>query len=416
MKTKFCCMSLPTIALRQRAVGGAVVNGRCNQRERGFSLIVSMLSLSVLIGMLGLAFDLGHMFIVRSELQAFADASAMASGAQLDGTSAGIIKANNTATAGPIGATVPNGFDFDVNPIANVNATFATSSTGTYDSFSIASSYPTNNYRFIKVTAREPVPVYFITILNLFSSQPGVVQGGTQSGTVSSQFTLTAIASAGQQGHSSITNGGLVPFSPAAHNANDTTNFGFVPGIYYTIKWGNGNSTSCAGDSGFNPGNSASQHDFVDLGQGNSNNLLRNAIKYGGYPNAYSTPSSVTAGDSLYSVPGNRGSSIFGAAAERSLQDPDQTSTTWAQYVAAGTGNGRRVITTPIHDPATNTGHGSNEYSTIVGFGNFLLDVGSTISGNSGSMCATYIGPASMTGGAAPATDGTKVYTIALSR
>ena len=37
--------------------------------EKGFSLFVTMLALSSMIGMLGLSFDLGHMFIVRTELQ-----------------------------------------------------------------------------------------------------------------------------------------------------------------------------------------------------------------------------------------------------------------------------------------------------------------------------------------------------------
>jgi hypothetical protein len=182
--------------------------------------------------------------------------------------------------------------------------------------------------------------------------------------------------------------------------------------VQYTLKWGNGNSTTCAGDIGFNPGNAPSEHGFVDLGQGNSNDLLREAITYSTYPTPDSDP--VTVGTRLEVVPGNRGSSIFGALEARSLQDPDQTSRTYAQYVAAGTGNGRRIVTAAINDPWTSSGSGSNRASTVVGFGNFLIDPGNTINGSSGPICATYIGPASKSGAASGGTDGTKVYEVKL--
>ena len=68
--------------------------------ERGFSLLVTAAAAIVLVGMLGLAFDAGHMMIVKDELQTFADASAMAAVTQMDGTQTGIQTANSTATQG----------------------------------------------------------------------------------------------------------------------------------------------------------------------------------------------------------------------------------------------------------------------------------------------------------------------------
>ncbi len=44
------------------------------------------LTTAVMFGMLGLAFDLGRVFIVKNELQAFVDASAMASCRMMDGS------------------------------------------------------------------------------------------------------------------------------------------------------------------------------------------------------------------------------------------------------------------------------------------------------------------------------------------
>ena len=371
---------------------------RGRQRREGFVLMLFAAGAVVMIGMFGLAVDLGRMFIVKNELQTFADASALAAIRQLDGTKTGVQGAHAAATAGPHGATTPNGWNFDTTVITQVNAKYASSFTGTYDSYAVASSPATNSYRFISVTASAAVPIYFL----------GVISG------IPAQQNLAASATAGQIPQRAVARGGLVPFSPDAHNAADTKNFGLIPNTKYTLKWGNGNSTSCAGDAGFNPGNVPSEHGFVDLGQGNGSSSLRDVIVYGGYPNATSSPASISAGVQLGGVPGNRGASMFSATAERSAQDPDQTSTTWEQYKAAGIGNGRRIVSAPINDPAQAGGNGANQYVTIIGFANFLLHPASNISGNSGSLCATYIGPGDLSGASSGAADGTQIYTTAL--
>jgi hypothetical protein len=146
------------------------------------------------------------------------------------------------------------------------------------------------------------------------------------------------------------------------------------------------------------------------LGQGNSTSRIRSAIEYGGYPNADTTPSSLYVGLALSGDPGNKGSSVFDAVAARSNQDPDQTSTTWAQYKATATGNGRRIITVPIHDWTQMTGKGTNVPYPVIGFANFLLDLSANIKGNSGAICGTYIGPGSLNGGTSAGTSGTNFY------
>ena len=152
---------------------------------------------------------------------------------------------------------------------------------------------------------------------------------------------------------------------------------------------------------------------FVNLGQGNSTSAIDQVIEYGGYPNSSSTPSTLYDGEDLSGDPGNKGSSVFSALAARSDQDPDQTDTTIAAYEQSllnGTANGRRIVTAPIVNPATWAGNGNNANATMIGFGNFLLDPGATISGSSGPICATYIGPADINGIASGGTDGTKIY------
>jgi Flp pilus assembly protein TadG len=378
----------------QAPEGEAYTRGR-RKSQGGFSLLLIASAGTVMIGMLGLAFDLGRMFIVKNELQTFVDASAVAACRDMDGTQLGVQNAHGTATAGPLGSTVPNGWNFDVNAISNVTDTYATSYNGTYDSYATASGSGANNYRFIRVTANATLPLYFLGVIpNLPTSQ-----------------FLQASAVGGQNPSSTMTPGRMLPFAPDAHNVADTTNFGLTVGSSYTLKWGNGNTTTCAGDTGFTPpGSPPSEHGFVDIGEGNSNSNVRTAIAYGGYPNANSDPSSIETGDTLGGVPGNRGTSIFDALAARVDQDTDTASTTYAQYEAAGTGNGRRIVTVAIGGPWS--GNGNNAHTTVVGWANFFLNT--SYSGTSGPICATYIGPATVNGNGSGGTDGTKVYSVML--
>jgi Flp pilus assembly protein TadG len=360
--------------------------------ERGFSLILIGLALFVMIGMVGLAIDVGRMFVYKSELQAFADNAAMAAITKMDGSQAGVQAANALALTGPDGASLANKVNFDSTTISTVTTGYATSFNGTYDNYATAGSAATNTYRFLKVTASSNVALSFLPAL------PGI----------STLYAVSASATSGQQATSSLTNGGLLPFAPDAHNPADTKNFGLTPGQEYSLKWNGGNTASCPGDVGWPvPGNPPSEHGFVDIGEGNSNSNVRNAIVSGGYPNSGSNPSSLAAGDTLGGVPGNRGSSIFDALNTRAGQDTDDTSMTYAQYVAGGTGNGRRVVTVAIG--GTWNGNGNNAATTILGFANFFLDT--TYSGSSGGICATYIGPADSMGTSSGGTDGTKIYT-----
>ena len=378
--------------------------GRTN--EGGFTIPVVATSLTVMLGILGLAEDMGRMFVIRSELQAFSDAAALAAVVQMDGTRTGIQAANTLAGSGPGAGTTGNAVNFSTQTVANVSVGYGAAFNGTYDAYATAVGPASNTYRFVRVTATAAVTMYFLGVL------PGIAT--TQ--------TLSATATAGQLPGSSVTSGGLEPFIPDAHDITDHKNFGFTPDQRYTLKWGsgngngkengNGNWTNCPGDSGFSPPeNSPSAHGFVDVGQGSGSSQLNQAIEYGGYPNASSTPASVSPGTVLISNPGNHGASAVQALSVRSAQDSDQTSTSWEAYKSASIGNYRRVVTVPVGDPASWSDNGANAGVTVIGFANFLLDPANTISGSSGPICATYIGPGNLTGVGAGGTDGSSVYT-----
>src|SRR5690348_9845814 len=85
----------------------AGVSNKCksvrNERtaRRGYVLIALMLSITFLLGVGGLAFDVGRMYVTKSEAQSFVDSAAMSAATELDGTSAGIARAQNAIAGNP---------------------------------------------------------------------------------------------------------------------------------------------------------------------------------------------------------------------------------------------------------------------------------------------------------------------------
>jgi Putative Flp pilus-assembly TadE/G-like len=74
---------------------------RPNRHQRGFILIAMSVSMFLLLAVVGMAFDLGRVYIARNEAQIFADAGSMAAAKQLDGTAAGLDRARAAVTALP---------------------------------------------------------------------------------------------------------------------------------------------------------------------------------------------------------------------------------------------------------------------------------------------------------------------------
>lgn len=96
----------------------------------------------------------------------------------------------------------------------------------------------------------------------------------------------------------------------------------------------------------------------------------------------------------------------------RSLQDPEQTAYTMAEYEASTTRNGRRLVTVPINNPALTDRNGSNATYTIIGFANFLLPP-AYLAGRK-DICAIYLGPASSTGFTSGGSNGTSTDSLML--
>jgi Flp pilus assembly protein TadG len=348
--------------------------------QRGSTLLLVVVTLPAIIGVLGLAADLGRIYIVKNELQTFVDASSLLASLELDGTSQGLANAQAAAATGPVGATA-NKWDFSTKTVSNVQPTFAQTLAGPYQ----ASPGSASGYRFVQVTASAQVQLYFLPIL------PGVTSP-----------TVTATAIAGQGAESSVGEG-AAPFSPDAHTPADP-DFGFTIGEQYTLKWAPSGQRDkpggrCPGDATFDPGGGSSDRGYIDVGQGNGNSALHDAI----VNNDYNLAEPLTVGSSLDMVPGNK--HVGPAVDERFNQDTDTVAATYRTY----TGNGRRVLVVAVNN--------AGDPGQVVGFAAFFLPPNNPCVGeNKLPCCAEYLGPAVLSGKHKGAATAAGLYKVKLFR
>src|SRR5580765_981822 len=138
--------------MRSRSI--ELARGGKNKRS-GFVLITMGFTVIALVGVLGMAVDIGRMFIAKNETQAFCDSAALAAALALDGTTVGIA-AGQTAMANST-----NSWNLDSTNVANPTLTFATSLAGPW----IASPNPATGYLYARVSATVPVKLYLMPIV-----------------------------------------------------------------------------------------------------------------------------------------------------------------------------------------------------------------------------------------------------------
>jgi hypothetical protein len=355
---------------------------RPSKKRRGYILIATCLSATFLLGVCGLALDIGRMYITKNETQAYVDSSALASARQLDGTAAGITRAQNA-----VGSDTDK-WRFETTSFNSVTTTFSDTSSGT---FVASPAYP-SIIKYTRVVAVVSLPMYLIRVLT----------GPTA--------TVAASAVAGSGNSITTLNSGVFPFSPytrtwsglsfanqAAQPDSTTDPYGYSPGNQYTLRWGApGNRTSCGTD--------ATSNNLSDNGSvrgyccvANSAATLRQAIVSG-------DTDSVTIGTSVSMDTGAKNTEMS-AIADRSSLDSDTTSTTYAQYKSSHTGNGARVVVVVVN--------GGEPAYTAIGFAAFFLLTPDSYSGLKGndSACGEYIG-AWTEGNPFPSTGGSGGYKL----
>src|SRR5215213_7926047 len=116
------------------------------KRERGSVLAMSALGMLTFLLATGMCVDLGHLYLVKSELQNAADAAALAGASALNSGRAGIERAQERATA------AMNNFEFNSKPLKGDEfvVTYSASLNGSYVSYGSALGQAAS-IRFVRV-------------------------------------------------------------------------------------------------------------------------------------------------------------------------------------------------------------------------------------------------------------------------
>jgi Flp pilus assembly protein TadG len=337
---------------------------RNRKQQRGFVLVLMAAASVVLFGCLGLAVDVGRMYVAKNEAQGYADAASLAAALKLDGTSAGVTAAKNAATG------MADKWNFMTSNFSGTTVEVATASAGPWTNATSAPS-PATNYTYVRVTATAPVTLYFVPVVTAFAS----------SGTPATSSTVNAVAMAAQIPQSTF-NLGAFPFSPIAFDGatggsqTSATNWGFVVGQQYTIRYASDGKSECTGDL------TDSNHIKIGSARGYWGDNSASVIAQQVQGNAQEAP--ITIGEVLPGVGGAK-TTVASDLEARVDQDLNTSTDTYATYMA-GPHNGRRVVTMPIQSEVDNT---------ILGFGTFfLMDDGAYGHGGNADWCAIFLGQA----------------------
>ena len=348
------------------------------RRERGYVLLTMAASAVALFGALGLAVDIGRMFIAKTEIQAFSDSAALAATLQLNGTTNGITAAQNAV------ANNLNHWNLDTASVTNYQVDFATTSSGPWS----ANPNPAAGYIYARVQATAPVSLFFI---------PVVVSQQLQN--------VNSLSVGGQVSDTNSIPQGLGPFSAVGPNPNDP-NFGLVVGQQYDIQWPayNGSRANCG----------AANPDacFVKPACSGESQTAKSEVvqQWGASVNGYWGSNSnstidqevldvtqlqaVQPGQDITMTNGNKNAEAL-ALDTRVNEDGDLLDNTPSTYQTSSTANGRRLIGLPIMTPV-NVNNTAEGY--VLGYGNFLLISNGSpsnyySSGNGNDpFCAIYVG------------------------
>lgn len=343
--------------------------GTCKNKRSGFTLIATGVCMITLVGMLGLAVDLGRVYITKNEAQAFTDAAALSAARQLNGQSTGITKAQAAVTA----AMSTNRWNMASTAFTSSNTTveYATSSNGPW----VTNPSPATGYAFARVTATPNLNLFFMRMVGGPTSQSVSARSGA--GMVSATFPK----------------GGYLPFTVFAHTLRNDVNFGLSLGQEYTILWpGNvkvGNN-SCKGD------NNQQWIDNASAGKGSDRGYFElqsaSSIRAAILGQRQLVP--LQLGDILTLTNGQK-QTEQDALVELANRDTDQTVYSSSQNgtLPAYAGNGARLVILPI-----NSGFYGDSSTTpviqptqVLSFGAFLLPMTFDNGGNK-SWCAIYMG------------------------
>ena len=207
------------------------------QPQSGFVLLTMAVAAIAMIGAMGLAIDLGHVYIVKNETQAYVDAAAIAAGLQMDGTTAGITRASNAA--GNLAAN----WNFDSSTLTSPTVEFEAlasgtcPSSGTWYSAANVTTALAPTMACVRVAKTVAPSIFFIPVV---LTTPVYTQNVTSTA-IAGQIAVSASTSIPE---------GLGPFTGIASCSGTVAqceasapDFGLSVGQYYDIQWPQYNSS-----------------------------------------------------------------------------------------------------------------------------------------------------------------------------
>jgi Flp pilus assembly protein TadG len=319
--------------------------------QRGYVLVMFSLSLVLLLGVCGMAIDVGRMYLTKSEAQSFADAAALNAALTLAATPGGFTAATAAVTG------TEKKWEFENKGFTDVTTTFGTTQTGTFTATPPAAGHLATDYKFVRVLARANPPMYLLGAAI-----------GKQTASVAAQ------AMAGLAPLTSV-HGGEFPFSPwsrlHAHPDDPNDPFGFRAGNLYTLRWKPpGDQSSCGTDQG-NVGTNQNFRGYCCTG-GSSAVSVSDIMAGGG------------------TVPVNIGDSFPPLISQGQMQsisitdfinaDTNTSAPNYTSYKGSANGNNKRIVIAAVND----------NMNTIVGFAAFFLLPANQYNGQ--NWCGEYIG------------------------
>jgi Flp pilus assembly protein TadG len=139
------------------------------KRQTGVVAPTTALALVVLVAFLGVAVDVGRLFVIKTELQNAADACALAAAQELDGNAGALTRAENSGIA----AGIRNGVHFQSTPVAIAvsDVKFSTtlsSASGDNSNYQTQAAGAPGNARYAMCTATLPgVPMSLTSIVGV---------------------------------------------------------------------------------------------------------------------------------------------------------------------------------------------------------------------------------------------------------
>jgi len=163
-------------------------------KRKGYVLIMTCLALLVIAGIAGLAVDVGRMYIVKSELQSLADSAALTASLQLDGSSAGIVRAQLAVKSVTSGTNALK-WDMATKTVSDLTASFArglsAAPNSPDDTTWSANPADASYYRFTRVVARVALPLSFMGAFHAYSSGKNINEAAIAASGVAGQTMVT---------------------------------------------------------------------------------------------------------------------------------------------------------------------------------------------------------------------------------